>query len=179
MKRIFLMFLAAALFVSASISGIGSAQADGEWSAFDYNFRTIPALGFFPLGGNADIKSGQLATYVGGIGFDLGRYNTDDKSAVVFNLQPYLVGVDWTALGKAQTNGSEEKTAKFVNMAYVRAGPVLSYKLKDIEIGGQFGYAVTLLSEDPSGKLYRTVRYLHGLDVSACVTWHFQHFMEP
>lgn len=166
------------------------AAADADFYGFDIDFLRIPtALGFFPFGGNATVRSNAFTTYVGGPAFDFINWVDEDEDfygnerrikATLLNLTCFLVGFDWTALQRKsmaeQTATADQtrdpKTAQFINLAYLRAGPHFALSFPRAPLwrhGVEVGYGVVLVNEE-EGFLTR-VKYLHGLDVS--YTWSF------
>lgn len=165
------------LFVLLAFSSSGWAAT--SLKLIDVEVRTPLGMGFFPLGGNATVKSVELATYIAGPSIDLLSVVDEDddpfgrhyKNKIGFNVSAFLVGLDWTSLQKTSTE--QPKTARVLNLAYIRAGLQLDYAmLGPLRQGFQIGYGMLLLNEDrETGTVLANVRYLHGFDVSYTIAY--------
>jgi len=127
----------------------------------NWDLRTMPAVGFFPLGGST-IDHSSLSTYFLGSGVDILGFENEGGSFSLLNLSAYLVGVNWLAI-----DPSEE--AKIIQIAYFRLGP--HYKFNSLNrngaksklsFGGQIGLGA-LIEAVPTESRSR-VQY--GIDVS-------------
>jgi hypothetical protein len=94
-----------------------SALAD-EFKVFDFSILRVPtAMGFFPFGGNARVKSNQFVTYIGGPGFDFFNWTNEHKDIydrvrrdkiTLLNATFFLVGFDcpnWQPYSDKQPSG--------------------------------------------------------------------------
>ncbi len=143
-----------------------------EKSEYDWRWdiRSIPAVGFFPLGG-AKFDDISLSTFICGSSVDIyGREIVNDEADLVhrltfLNFSAYLVGLNYAAL-----NPSGE--AKFFQIGYARIGPHYRFngykeKYGKYSIGTQFGYGFLLESNTTTARS----KFQHGLDISFTFTW--------
>ena len=114
-------------------------------------FRAIPAMGFFPTGGSAEVNETQLSTYVSGASLDLLNFYFPENKLSLMNASVYLLGLDWTKIG-------DQDEAYVAKLAYLRFGPhflapPLTLKLpsgaeKAVgSLGFQVGYGLLLQSK--------------------------------
>lgn len=126
----------------------------------EWDIRTLPVLGFFPLGGNLRISNTQISTYALGPGIDLFNFtdHQNEQRLTVINFSTYLVGLNYNAL----LNSSENLSV--FSLAYFRVGPHYRFRglYKGISFGSQLGYGMVVEGNTEEGQS----RYLHGLDVS-------------
>lgn len=144
---------------------------------FDWNVRSIYAMGFYPFGGNATVQSAQVATYIIGPGLDFFTFNENSsdiygrrrrKQFTVLNISGYLVGFDWAALSNPE---QQNKTTKFINLGYFRAGPHFAFNTTGFRGGFQIGYGAVLLSEDEKDNVLKQSKFLHGIDLCGTITY--------
>jgi hypothetical protein len=129
------------------------------------DLRSVPAMGFFPLGGNAQVEETALSTYFLGGSWDLfnmNYYGTKQRLSLM-NLSGYLLGLNYAAL-------DPDSEAKFFNMGYFRAGP--HYRFGNLynnrlALGIQAGYGAILVGKMNEGR----TDWLHGIDLSFTFSW--------
>jgi len=56
-------------------------------------FRVIPAMGFFPTGGSAEVNDTQLSTYVSGASLDTLNFYFPENKLSLMNASVYLLGL--------------------------------------------------------------------------------------
>lgn len=134
----------------------------GFTSFAEPGLATLPAVGFFPLGGDlaGDAPGLRVGSSAFGAGVDLLNLHAEHARVSLLATSAYLVGVSWTQL--VATGDT-----RFVDLAYGRVGPKITVTGVPLvgQLGFQVGYAA-LLSASPSS---RTTGMLHGLDVSVSI----------
>ncbi len=157
-------FVAAALFVVLLASPAGADDGETVFSTVEWDIRSLPAIGFFPLGGNLrGVTNAQISTYILGTSVDLFNYNEWDTRLSLLNVSGYLIGLNYAAL-------QPESEAQVFNLAYVRAGPHYRFSgLWDdnLSLGSQLGYGFLLRGDTIEG----TTAYQHGIDISFTFSW--------
>jgi len=182
------------LFLTINIYGQGAKpKIEAVKTAFRFEIQSIPAWGFFPLGGDSLSNDTNLGTFITGtsldvFGFDFlkklsftkieienGRYvqnrytytnEADDfgERISLLNVSAYLIGLNFNSL-------KPESKGQFFNVAYIRVGPRFRHKgygkHGSMSIGGQFGYGF-LLNGDISAA---SSTFQHGIDISFTFTW--------
>ena len=135
----------------------GVAFSDDQIS---WGLRSVPALAFFPLGGNLRFDDNPLSTYIGGFSLDSRNlFSAGDYSATL-NTSAYFLGLNVRKI----LQGKDSK-AKVFNLAYVRVGPYFPL-IKGF--GFQFGYGAVLWGDTGEGRS----KIQHGLDLSFTFTWY-------
>ncbi|GEM_PF-2368133 len=156
-------FYVAALLLIASTCAAPRAQA--KYLGFlDWDLRSLPVMGFFPLGGNLHISDAQLSTFMLGPCIDLLNINRATTRISLLNLSGYLLGINYSAVGSP---GSD---AQVLNVGYFRAGPL--YRMEGLwdgrlSLGTQMGSAVLLQGNKEEGQS----RYQHGIDLSFTLSY--------
>jgi len=165
------LFIAIILLLLATISYSQIRRVDVESRGLRWEIQSLPALGFFPLGGNTIDKS-NVATYITGSSFDILAFDLNEKSRPEnfgerispINISAYLLGLNFTAL-------RPNSEAKFFNIGYIRIGPRFrSYGYKAngaYALGGQFGYGLLIQGNTENA----TSNIQHGIDISITFTW--------
>ncbi len=143
--------------------GPKAALAD-EFSFIEWDVRSLPVLGFFPIGGNLSIDDAQLSTFMIGPSIDLLNINTAKTRLSFLNISGYLLGVNYSAL-----TGQNENT-QVIDVGFFRAGP--HYRMSGLwgqrlALGSQIGYGVLLAGSTEE----RTSTFLHGIELSFSFSW--------
>lgn len=192
------------LFKKATLLGLllgaifllpNKANACEGYSPVQFDFRSMPVVGFFPLSGNLSIKNTEFSTYIGGLSVDFFNKiqtktfyykepigNNQARLYTLCNnpenpLEPQIeesriswLNVSAYLLGLNLAALGQDDKSNLVKYAYIRVGP--HFKLKsflnnNLSLGGQLGYAF-VLSGDVSKA---TTTFQHGIDVSITFTW--------
>jgi len=141
-------------------------------------FRSVPMLGFFPMGGSATMDSTQMSTHVLGVSLDLATWHFPQNKFSLLNTSAYLFGVDWTSL-------MSKDDTDFIEWAYLRAGP--HFRFEEMgwsspdgnkhftagSLGFQAGYGF-FLQGDLSDL---NTAFAHGLDLS--ITFSYGEYKRP
>lgn len=150
-----------ALWVAISAILIFSVPSRAQ--VLDFDLRTLPALGFFPQGGNGCFDEAIFATYIGGVGFDFLNCKLDkanEKRLALVNFSGYLIGLNFNALDK-------DSNTKFINLGYFRLGPHCRLRKGRFSLGAEIGYGLLLMSQP---ELAKSVGQ-HGFDLSFTFNW--------
>ena len=159
------------IFSAYSSAVYGQNQTDSitydTYNFMNWDFRTLPAVGFFPFGGDT-LDNVNLATFIGGVSVDLINFNNNrfKERFTLLNISGYLVGLNYSSL-------SPNSESQFFNISYVRFGPHYRWQSPinknqgKFAFGAQMGYGI-LLQGDVSGA---TSNFQHGLDISVTFTW--------
>lgn len=139
-----------------------------EFHPIEWDLRSLPALGFFPMGGNLRLTSTQLSSYLLGLSIDTLNF-TDPivrHRMTLMNFSAYLAGINYTAL--LQNNDRSE----VFSLAYLRVGPHYRWAemVKErgiLSFGSQLGMGMVIQGNTEEGQS----RYLYGLDVSFTLTY--------
>lgn len=166
MRKSYALIIGAVVACSAldpAVAGDGR-----DFHPIEWDLRTLPALGFFPVGGNLRLTGTQLSSYVLGVAIDM--FNFTDHNVrnrmTLLNASAYLAGVNYVALLE-----NTDHTDVF-SLAYLRMGPHYRwqemYKEKGIlSVGAQMGAGMVVQGSTEEGQS----RFLYGLDVSFTLTW--------
>lgn len=139
-----------------------------EFHPIEVDIRSLPALGFFPMGGNLRLSGTQLSSYLLGVGVD--ALNLTDPYArqrlTILNASAYLAGINYTALIQNQDR------SEIFSLAYVRVGPhyrwaELVKEKGTLSFGAQVGMGMVIQGDTEEAQS----RYLYGLDVSFTLTF--------
>lgn len=132
----------------------------------EWDFRTLPAAAFLPLGGQLTGNNNfQASGSALGFAADLLNVRVSSKARLTpVNLSTYFLGVGYSDLVKAP-----DKPATWVNYVYVRGGPHFrlgGFLTESMALGFQLGYAAIL----KPGNNWNT-EVVHGLDFGITITW--------
>ncbi len=138
-------------------------EGEVDFDGINLDFRSLPALGFFPVGGSLRVKNNQLASYLAGPALDIFNVSDGEWRATVLNLSGYLVGLHWSTL-------DPDDPTRVFNLAYMRMGP--HYRSKRMlrglfSLGTQAGYGFLIRGDTEKG----VSLVLHGVDLSITFTW--------
>lgn len=160
-----LMLLSSCLSPSLCLAS----QYDGrDFHMVEWDIRSLPVLGFFPIGGNLRISATQISTYAVGQGIDL--FNFTDTFArnrlTILNFSAFLIGLNYNALLDV------DDTLSLFSLAYLRVGPHYRWdgafnETGRFSLGGQLGYGMVIQGNTEEGES----EYLHGIDVSFTLTY--------
>lgn len=139
-----------------------AAGAEARFDGFRVALRSLPAVGFFPLGGTIESRLDLAGLAIGG-SVDLLNWEAGGHRTTALNFSTFGIGVSYERLVDQPDGG-----LALLRWAYIRAGPHQQWRLphRDLLLGTGFGYAGLLAAEEGP----RT-RFLHGLDLSFTVTW--------
>jgi len=177
------------VLVLLALTNVGHAiEGDAGYQRSEYRFlpegsrglefRSVPMLGFFPMGGSAEMDSTQMSTHVIGVSLDLATWHFPQNKFSLLNTSAYLFGVDWTSL-------MSKDDTDFIEWAYLRAGPHFRFE----EMGwssldgskqftaGSFGFQAGygfFLQGDLSDL---DTAFAHGLDLS--ITFSYGEYKRP
>lgn len=147
------------LWVACALTlGPSPTQAEGL-GLIDWDLRSLPVMGFFPMGGDLSVSDAQLNTFLIGPCIDMLNINRATTRISLLNLSGYLMGVNYSALSNPTAD------TQVLNVGYFRIGP--HYRLEGLwdgrlSLGTQLGYAVLLQGSKEEGQS----RYQHGVDLS-------------
>jgi hypothetical protein len=141
---------------------VAYSQIDVTWD-WRWDIRSVPALGFFPLGG-AKFDNISLSTFIGGPSVDLLCEERDKSRFALLNFSAYLVGLNYAAL-------QPQSEASVFQIGYARIGPHYRWagttENGRFAIGGQFGYGALLEGNTTQAKS----KIQHGLEISLTFSW--------
>lgn len=137
------------------------------FSMADGDVRSLPALGFFPLGGDLRFSSTDLLLYAGGPSIDFLNVNREKSRISLLNLSGYLFGLNIREL-----LARPDLPTNYFNLAYVRVGPHwrmegLLDENTSLAFGGQLGYGAVARGNTEEA----TTRIQHGVDISMTLSW--------
>lgn len=190
-KALILSFLT----FNANLALSNEVKACEAYSPVQFDFRSIPVVGFFPLSGNLSLKNTEFSTYIGGLSVDL--FNTVKTKTFYYKepignnqarlytlcnnpdnpLEPQIeesriswLNVSAYLLGLNLATLNQAEKSNLVKLAYLRVGPhfkLQGFMNNNLSLGGQIGYAFLL-----NGDLQNAnTRFQHGIDVSLTFTW--------
>ncbi len=138
--------------------------------SYDYpliwSIQSLPALGFFPLGGSDEITLSDIAlnTYIAGSTIDFFAFeywNADHPTDVGYyrfsplGISIYLIGLNWSTF----TLGSEK--AQFFSLGFIRIGPSVRFRrIWTLDFGAQLGYGAVLVGREDINK----TEIVHGIE---------------
>jgi hypothetical protein len=135
-----------------------------EFTFLEWDLRSMPAMGFFPVGGNLKIKDSQLTSFFLGPSIDLFNLHRNHSRIAILNISGFLLGVNYSAMSNPSSD------TQVLNVGYLRIGP--HYRFQGfwndmLSLGSQIGYGFLLYSRKEEGE----TTYLHGVDISFTFSW--------
>lgn len=191
LKKIF----ATICFLAISSTINNEVKACETYSPVQFDFRSMPVVGFFPMSGNLALKSTEFNTYIGGLSVDL--FNNiktktyyykepiGNNQARLYTLcnnpenplepQKEEFRVSWLnisayLLGLNLATLNQTEKSNLLKLAYIRIGPhfkLQGFMNNNFALGGQFGYAALLNGNVENANTL----FQHGIDVSLTFTW--------